>query len=59
MSQLDGRKSRDSVIVMTNRSNHMPMFTKIEAMKSTVVFVRSFFDQKSCGVMTLQVIIVQ
>src|SRR5437868_2476339 len=45
--------------MMTKRSNHMPMFTKIEMTNMNGTFVRSFFDQKNCGESTLQEIIVQ
>jgi len=37
----------------------MPMFTKMERMKLTVTLVRSFLDQKSCGLMTLHDIMIQ
>jgi hypothetical protein len=45
--------------VITKRSNHMPMFTKIETMNITVTFVRSFLNQKSCGEITLQLTMIQ
>ena len=56
----DGRKSRCSdVTMMTKRSNHMPMLTKIDTMKRTTMLVRAFLNQKTCGESTLHVIIVQ
>ena len=39
--QLPGRKVRSSDRMITNRSNHMPMFTKIEMMKITQAFDRT------------------
>ena len=45
--------------MMTKRSNHMPMFTKIEMTNMTGMLVRSFLNQKSCGEITLQLTIVQ
>ena len=60
MTQLDGRKSRCSEVTMiTKRSNHMPMLTKIESTKSQASDERTFLNQKSCGTSTLQVTIVQ
>ena len=44
---------------MTNRSNHMPMFTRIERINTMNMLVRIFLNQKNCGTTTLQVIIVQ
>ena len=58
--QLAGRKSRlNEVMVITKRSNHMPMFTKIDTIHMTHTLVRSFLNQKICGEMTLQETIVQ
>jgi hypothetical protein len=54
-----GMKSRCSDIVMTKRSNHMPMFTKIDRMNEAVMFWRIFWNQKSCGVITLQLHMIQ
>ncbi len=45
--------------MMTKRSNHIPMFTKIDSTNMNGMLVRSFFDQKNCGEITLQVIIDQ
>tara|TARA_B100001758_G_C18293338_1_gene548254 strand:+ start:782 stop:1012 length:231 start_codon:yes stop_codon:yes gene_type:complete len=40
-AQLDGRKSRlKEVIVITKRSNHIPMFTKIETIHIAIGVVR-------------------
>ena len=41
--------------MMTKRSNHMPMFTKIDRMKIIQGVVRTFRIQNSCGMTTLQV----
>ena len=55
MSQAAGRKSRWSeVTMMTNRSHHIPMFTKMLAMNITGMFVRAHLNQKIWGVSTLQ-----
>jgi hypothetical protein len=45
--------------MITKRSNHMPMFTKMARMNDASSDVRTFLDQKSCGAIRLQVIIVQ
>ncbi len=45
--------------MMTKRSNHMPMLTKMQTTNITGMLVRSCFNQKSCGEITLQVIIDQ
>ncbi len=45
--------------MMTKRSNHMPMLTKIESTNVHGTLVRIFRNQKSCGVMTLQLIMIQ
>src|SRR6476646_9134500 len=56
----EGKKSRCSeVTMMTKRSNHMPMLMKMLITNITGMLVRSFFDQKSWGEITLQVIIDQ
>jgi hypothetical protein len=58
--QDDGRKSRCSDVTMiTNRSNHMPMLMTIDATKRIGMLVRARLDQKICGVITLQVIMIQ
>jgi hypothetical protein len=44
---------------MTKRSNHMPMFTKIDRMKSITGLWRIFVNQMNCGVMTLQLTMIQ
>jgi hypothetical protein len=60
MAHDDGRKSRCSeVTMMTKRSNHMPTLTKIEITQTRAVFSRIFLNQKSCGEITLQVIMIQ
>ena len=45
--------------MITKRSNHMPMFTKIETTNMIGMLVRSFLNQKNCGEITLQLIIIQ
>jgi hypothetical protein len=45
--------------MITKRSNHMPTFTKIESIQTSVVFSRTDLNQKNCGVMTLQPIMIQ
>ena len=55
-----GVKSRCSdVAMMTKRSNHIPMFTKIEITNIAGIERRILRNQKSCGEMTLHEIIVQ
>src|SRR5215467_11920579 len=56
----EGRKSRCSDVTMiTKRSNHIPMLTTIDRTNSAGMLVRIRLDQKNCGLMTLQLIIVQ
>ena len=58
--QDDGRKSRWSdVTVMTKRSNHIPMFTKIETTNMIGIERRAHLNQKICGMKTLHENIVQ
>ena len=45
--------------MITKRSNHMPMLTKIETTKSASRLCRTFLNQNSCGTSTLQLTIVQ
>jgi hypothetical protein len=45
--------------MMTKRSNHMPMLTKIESTNSQASDVRTRLNQNSCGLSTLQLTIVQ
>jgi hypothetical protein len=55
-----GRKSRlKEVTVITNRSNHIPMFTKTQMTTIQNRDVRSFLNQNNCGEITLQETIVQ
>ena len=55
MAQLDGMKSRCSeTAMMTKRSAHMPMFTRMETTKSTTRLRRIEGNQKICGASTLQ-----
>src|SRR5438309_1629264 len=44
--------------MITKRSNHMPMLTKIEITNSAVMLVRIFLNQSSRGSNALQMIIV-
>ena len=45
--------------MITNRSNHMPMLTRIETTNIAGMLVRIFLNQKSCGTSTLQVTMIQ
>jgi hypothetical protein len=45
--------------MITKRSNHMPTLTKIERIQTSAVFSRTFLNQKNCGVITLQEIMIQ
>ena len=45
--------------MITNRSNHMPIFTKMARINDARSDVRIFLDQNNCGAIRLQVIIVQ
>ncbi len=59
-AQLDGVKSRQSeVTIITNRSNHIPMFTKIQTTTIIHGVVRIFLNQKTCGIKTLQLTMIQ
>ena len=44
--------------MMTNRSNHIPMFVVMEMMNITAIFRRIFLIQKNCGMTQLQMVIV-
>ena len=43
--------------MITNRSNHMPMLTRMDMMNTTIRFWRTFLNQNNCGTITLQDII--
>ena len=59
-SQLEGKKSLARLVTMiTKRSNHMPTLTKRLRMNISGMLVRTFLNQKSCGVMTLQLTMIQ
>ena len=45
--------------MITNRSNHMPTLTKMQRIQTNVVFWRTALNQKNCGVMTLQLTMIQ
>ena len=45
--------------MITNLSNHIPMFTTIEMKKENMILVLSFLNHMNCGEKTLQVIIAQ
>ena len=45
--------------MITNRSNHMPMLMTIDSTNRIGMLVRALLDQKICGLITLQVIIIQ
>ena len=38
-----------------NRSNHMPMFARIETMNTAIRLCRTFLNQKSCGTIALNI----
>src|SRR5271163_3426112 len=53
--QLDGRKSRVSEVMMiSNRSNHMPTLPHMAATQTTHILLRNRLDHMSWGVTTLQ-----
>ena len=52
-------KSADSAETITNRSNHIPMFTTIAIMKMNQGVVRAHLNQNTCGLITLQVNMIQ
>ncbi len=47
------------VTMMTKRSNHMPMLTKMQTAMTIQRLRRAFSNQKTCGAATLQNIITQ
>src|SRR5882724_13696923 len=58
--QLDGRKSRVSEVMMiSNRSNHIPMLPNNAITKTNQTLVRSFFDHMNCGAIALHQIMIQ
>src|SRR5687767_4689163 len=58
--QDEGRKSRCSDVVMiTNRSNHMPMLMMIDMVNRIGMLVRAFLDQNTWGLITLQETMIQ
>ncbi len=58
--QLDGKKSRVSEVTMiSNRSNHIPMFANIATVNTTARFVRIFLIHRICGEIALQKIMIQ
>ena len=60
MSHELGKKSLARLDTMiTKRSNHMPTLTTIESTNMIGMLVRSFLNQKSCGVMTLQLTMIK
>src|SRR6058998_2230929 len=54
----NGSPASDTTMI-TKRSNHIPMFTKIEMTNRPVMLVWTFFDQSSHGSSPLQMFIVQ
>ena len=59
-AQLEGTKSRQrEVIVITNRSNHIPMFTKTQMITMNQGVVRHHLIQNTCGIKTLQLTMIQ
>ncbi len=60
MPQSPGRKVRWRLVtMMTKRSNHMPIVTKNDTIKTTSGLRRQNLNQNTCGLMTLHEIIVQ
>ena len=45
--------------MITNRSNHMPMLTKIDTTNTAAKLLRTLFSQSTCGITTLHTTIVQ
>ena len=44
------------VTIITNLSNHIPIFTMIDMMNVAAIFVRIFLNQNNWGEITLHVI---
>ena len=45
--------------MITNRSNHMPMLMTIDTTNRIGMLVRAFLNQKICGLITLQLTMIQ
>ena len=45
--------------MITNRSNHMPMLMMIDTVNRIGMLVRAFLNQKICGLITLQLTMIQ
>ena len=45
--------------MITNRSNHMPILMMIDRTNRMGMLVRAFLNQKTCGLTTLHVIMIQ
>src|SRR5688500_16867423 len=59
-AHVEGRNDRSSDDTMiTNRSNHIPMFTKMLMTNTASTDPRTPLNQRSCGITTLHVTIVQ
>ena len=59
-AQAEGRKSRERVVaMMTKRSYHMPAFGNWQMIQTQTRWVRKYLNQKICGAMTLQNIMLQ
>ena len=59
-SQLVGRKSFARLVtIITKRSNHMPMFTTRHSANIIGMLVRMLLNQNNCGVITLQLTMIQ
>ena len=58
-AQLAGKKSCSKERTITNRSNHIPTLTHITTNIMTGILVLHFLNQNSCGLTTLQKIMIQ
>jgi len=55
MPQLEGKNVRcNPPTMMTKRSNHMPIFTRMETTNRAATLDRTFLGQSKWGVITLQ-----
>src|SRR6267378_3591126 len=60
IDQLDGKKLRCSDVTMiTNRSSHMPTFTRIDTTNSAATFCLMRRAHSNCGAITLHATMVQ
>src|SRR2546428_10437038 len=59
LAQRSNDCSASDTAMMTKRSNHMPMFTKIEITNSATMLVRTLLTHNSQGRIPLQMFMVQ